>query len=755
MLLKFGSLDLGKDTATWYGKIQSFFESSHSSIIRAGGKPHIQFTYKDLTAGMAIGSLTVAVHGHILVFPIVIRGGQLEDFDTYFDQSERRWKFSSEENLDSVVNGYSPMVGLSSRPSVDKSEQMIRDPASEHTRIVTASRHELQKMAAVLDSQPDLYLSAPEAFVNRLHSFLAEADHFHKQPQKMAEYEEKHRSTDDLFRHWDVAEIRKTDLNKYAVRMAALGVNEAVSLQVPSDGVRALAYSFGKRAEKLLDTLDAEDGLTISRGDGEPAHIFNDHVDTTPMNQTDTIGSAGTYDVVDSNGRRRTGNVYPVIGWEGDRTGMWVFVDSFEYAYQDKIAGERSGSNMIPPRGQLAPERKGVFVEDRGGDIWCTPPVIIKSISTVNDGTMILAEDLSRSLGKVNLVLTGSYKQPAAFVADVAPEMYRPEAKNVFLPSGLAFIEIGQSIELMKSVDGVAKVASALREPCTKGVRFEVEKTAAHFKPFKVYDRSNHIYKVAMFEPAEKAQSGSPILSGSYAVTDVIGLDFILKTANMQADLNKLSSMKPGEHATVCGGGIDKAGKALTEAGRDRIKPKNFALGDEKYPIHDISHARNALTRVSQYGDPKEQITVRSKVHEKYPSLAAEYKQASVILQQLPGWEGTLKLARAYAEAEPMAYRLKDILSEANWPIVKTATDWNTDDSLNSIFKLNLVTPDNVTYFSDMVPAFDAVEEALVKLLLVSRLTPVGVEEELIRDTLEGVSTIKSKFRGMKPMVKP
>jgi len=755
MLLKFGSLDLGKDHTTWYGKIQSYFEASHSPVIKAGGKPHIQFTYKDLAKGMAVGSITVAVHGHILVFPVVIRGGQLEDFDVYYDQADRRWKYSSEENLDSAVNGYSPMVGLSNRKRPDQQEPFDRDPGTEHTMIVTASREELRKMAAVLDAQPDLYLSAPEPFITGLHNFLSEADYQHRLPEKTAAYNQKHRSTEDLFKHWDVAEIRKIDLNKYAVKMAALGVNESVSLEMPAEGVRALSYSFRKRAEKVLDDLDRTNGLVITRDVSAPAHIFNDYVDATPMNQTDVIGSAGTYDVVDSNGRRKTGNVYPVIGWGGARSGTWLWLDPFEYACQTQIAGERSGSNIIPPRGSLAPGRKGVFIEDRGGDLWCTPPVVIKSISTVGEGTRILAEDLQSAPSTINLVLTGSYRHPAPFIADVAPELYRPEARNVFLPAGMAFVEVGKLIELMKSVDGVAKVASALREPCTKGVRFEVEKTAARFKPYRIYDRSNHVYKYAMFEPEKKAPSGSPILSGSYAVADLVGMDFIFKTANMEIDLRKMEGMRPGEHATVCGAGLDKKAMALTEAGRERVNPRQYAAGNEQYPIDDLAHARYSLAKVAQFGSPEEQIRIRGEVMQKYHVLQQEYKQASVLLEKLPGWEGTLKLARAYAEAEPMAYKLKDILQEADWPIVKTASEWDTDDSLNSIFKLNLVTPDNVAYFSDLVPAFDAVEEALVKLLLVARLTPVGVEEELIRDTLEGVSTIKSKFRGMKPMVTP
>lgn len=59
----------------------------------------------------------------------------------------------------------------------------------------------------------------------------------------------------------------------------------------------------------------------------------------------------------------------------------------------------------------------------------------------------------------------------------------------------------------------------------------------------------------------------------------------------------------------------------LTARGRKRVKYDNFALPGKRYPIHDITHARNALARVAQYGSNEEKRRVRAKVYEKYPSL--------------------------------------------------------------------------------------------------------------------------------------
>ena len=60
----------------------------------------------------------------------------------------------------------------------------------------------------------------------------------------------------------------------------------------------------------------------------------------------------------------------------------------------------------------------------------------------------------------------------------------------------------------------------------------------------------------------------------------------------------------------------------LTYKKRKRMKQGSFALEKEKkYPINDISHARNALARVSAHGNAKEKYEVRREVFARYPSL--------------------------------------------------------------------------------------------------------------------------------------
>jgi len=59
----------------------------------------------------------------------------------------------------------------------------------------------------------------------------------------------------------------------------------------------------------------------------------------------------------------------------------------------------------------------------------------------------------------------------------------------------------------------------------------------------------------------------------------------------------------------------------LTTKARKAIPTGEFAGPDRSYPIEDKAHARNALSRVSQFGSPELKAKVRAKVHAKYPNI--------------------------------------------------------------------------------------------------------------------------------------
>jgi hypothetical protein len=60
----------------------------------------------------------------------------------------------------------------------------------------------------------------------------------------------------------------------------------------------------------------------------------------------------------------------------------------------------------------------------------------------------------------------------------------------------------------------------------------------------------------------------------------------------------------------------------LTSKKRNDLPTSDFAEpGSRSYPIHDESHARNALSRVSEYGTSAEKAQVRAAVHRKFPGI--------------------------------------------------------------------------------------------------------------------------------------
>lgn len=69
----------------------------------------------------------------------------------------------------------------------------------------------------------------------------------------------------------------------------------------------------------------------------------------------------------------------------------------------------------------------------------------------------------------------------------------------------------------------------------------------------------------------------------------------------------------------------------LSMKSRKALPSSSFALpgkgagpsgkGSGSYPIPDKSHARNALSRVSQHGSSAEKAKVRAKVHAKFPAI--------------------------------------------------------------------------------------------------------------------------------------
>lgn len=71
----------------------------------------------------------------------------------------------------------------------------------------------------------------------------------------------------------------------------------------------------------------------------------------------------------------------------------------------------------------------------------------------------------------------------------------------------------------------------------------------------------------------------------------------------------------------------------LTAARRKALPKSEFAVpgakgGKGAYPIPDMSHARNALARVSGNGSPKQKAQVKKAVKKKFPGIKQKRMKA-------------------------------------------------------------------------------------------------------------------------------
>lgn len=72
----------------------------------------------------------------------------------------------------------------------------------------------------------------------------------------------------------------------------------------------------------------------------------------------------------------------------------------------------------------------------------------------------------------------------------------------------------------------------------------------------------------------------------------------------------------------------------LTSGARKALPKKDFALpskngGKGGYPIPDKGHARNALSRASQFASPEQAAKIRAKVRSKYPDIGRGGKKTN------------------------------------------------------------------------------------------------------------------------------
>lgn len=98
--------------------------------------------------------------------------------------------------------------------------------------------------------------------------------------------------------------------------------------------------------------------------------------------------------------------------------------------------------------------------------------------------------------------------------------------------------------------------------------------------------------------------------------------------------------------------------KKLTTAARNALPKSDFVFKkDRKFPISDKSHARNALSRVSQHGTQAEKARVRAAVHRKFPGIGNKHEslmdvEAGKLVRHVSARERAKSLSEEGLDAE-------------------------------------------------------------------------------------------------------
>lgn len=166
--------------------------------------------------------------------------------------------------------------------------------------------------------------------------------------------------------------------------------------------------------------------------------------------------------------------------------------------------------------------------------------------------------------------------------------------------------------------------------------------------------------------------------------------------------------------------GYSKFGRATRESKADAIFHL-VTLGFTKEAAAKICEQPNRGT--SEFEAP---ITSSSKYRAE-SIVAEEEKKASVIFDTLPD--------------------INEHIDKVS--LLKMASVITDDDSLDKIFNLEFFDKDTVKFFADKMELLNEAESVLAKLLLTSRISSIGINDDEIKRTLEGLSYIRRSFKGL------
>lgn len=685
---KMAGENLGEDTNLWLQKIRNAFDQQLMPLIRAGGKPYIKLTYKAFPSDAAVGGVTITIGGRIILFPIIIRDKILADFDTYYDQRDKTWHYLTDERMNSLSNEYSPYKGVT---STDIPEQQIEGVEEENVSwrrgaqsMMRTASLDLSNMAKIAE-----FLEEHPEELETLPPKIAEwCDLTGKAALRQADFRKEASLRRDntmapKFTNFDVALIHKKDLNTYNVKLSSYGHAKVEEKVMNHSEVSKLAYEFGKKGTKVLSDLDSTDRV-ISRGNESDStgRYVSSHLDDARQ-YPGSIGSHGTYEVMLTSGVREVGVVYPLIEWAGgDTSGLYVWISPGNYSVARYMAGRRVSENMVLPRGPISGGTTGVFVKNSEGLTFSTQPIKIESIASSKEASMQIKATDIRHMTKLHLVITDAVKYPTRINPDLAPELIIHDRNNYYIPQDMFFSPLPPSDVSIISTPGGTEKLAS--DMIEYGhIGGVYEIHRKRGGLFSVYEK-----KACLNRKSE--DDGIP----SFTVTSGHMADFILKTAGINASM-PLTNMVPGEEIKV----------QVPDTVRIRAGVAAF----------------NKMA-AAQTGNKVEEDVSRMDTHDIF------------------------KIARIMAGEPDMDISVFADQCEVPFVVKEALSGDKSTESLYKILNLNFLGKENVDYFVDNLNVMKDAEDVLTRLLVVSRMSELGISPTLLKNALEGITATREKF---------
>ena len=511
------------------------------------------------------------------------------------------------------------------------------------------------------------------------------------------------------------------------------------------DGRTYIKFSGGPESE--ASTSERKRALgdrypeVVSRLKSGGVFIDHDGVDQVtwdvkqPTNEARPVTRAGFYSVRTRSGENLVGMVVQAImDVDGKTLPMKMFVaPDGKYAMTPELFGVRLADRHRLPSQVPAGGQSGVFVNYVHGTPIATVPMRLMSVRTVRPeggDKRILYLMTEPMTGKRLTLSPVSGVQGFERMHVIEPGVKAmADGPVYFMPVDSEWVALRNPVRLAESQDELKKLSSldtGVHVTYTGG-QWNIE---------------------ASFDKEAVAQRG-------FLRTGFHQLKSLVKTPGRYgAAMGKVHQSNVGKHGRLGGAlqtakhyapGAAIAGTGLAAAG---LGAKAVFGGPKQanWQNLDEPEAREMLLAMGMSGDAAVSVVRRARER---GGIDRGVKIAGLHAPQIQGHEVIETPRPVYDQAT-----IDFVLGCRPGPeLLKSAAESGHPETLDALLSLEFITPQNLRYFTDNVPDFEETATRLAALLISIRLGMPHVQEQSVKDALEGLSMTVNKLQVLKSAI--